>query len=135
MLSSSTQVTASNDREAQTLAFFDGMGPDLATFRQTYSDMLAPDVVWETVGRPPRVGLPACLDYLDTLHAGTGMEYCDVELISMASTRDLVFTERIDAMKRADGSLFMDFRIVGITEFRGAKIVRYTDYCDLSALS
>lgn len=128
-------ISPATDQEAVVLRFFDGMGPDIETFRQTYRDILADDVVWETVGRPPRVGLPACLDYLDTLKAGTGMEYCDVDLISIASSGDTVFTERVDAMKRADGSLFMDFRIVGVTVLRDDRIVRYTDYCDLSALS
>lgn len=129
------EIQPQTRQEATILKFFDGMGPDLETFRRTYRDMLADDVVWETVGRPPREGLPACLDYLDALKAGTGMEYCDVRVISMASAGDTVFTERVDAMKRADGSLFMDFRIVGVTVLRGDRIVRYTDYCDLSALA
>lgn len=129
------EIRPQTEQEARVLEFFDGMGPDIDTFRKTYRNMLADDVVWETVGRPPRVGLPACLDYLDALKAGTGMEYCDVEVISMASAGDTVFTERVDAMKRGDGSLFMDFRIVGVTVLRGDRIVRYTDYCDLSALA
>lgn len=129
------EIRPQTEQEATVLKFFGGMGPDIETFRHTYREMLADDVVWETVGRPPRVGLPACLDYLDALKAGTGMEYCDVDLISIASAGDVVFTERVDAMKRADGSLFMEFRIVGVTVLCGDRIVRYTDYCDLSALA
>lgn len=135
MLKITNAIVPETAQEKLVLEFFSGMGPDLETFRRTYREVLADDVVWETVGRPPRIGLSACLDYLDALRAGTGMEYCDVELISMASRGDTVFTERIDAMKRADETLFMDFRIVGVTELRGDRIVRYTDYCDLSALA
>jgi hypothetical protein len=39
---------------------------------------LADDAVWETVSRPPRAGKQACLDYLDTLHRTTGMEYSGI---------------------------------------------------------
>lgn len=95
---------------------------------------LAENAVWETVGRPPCVGKRACLDYLDALHERTGMEYCEITLHAIASRGDTVLTEREDAMYRADGSLFMSFRIAGAVVVQNGLIVRYTDYCDLSPL-
>ena len=135
MLAGANRIAARTPQEARILAFFDGMGPDLEGFRRTYHEMLADDVVWETVGLPPRVGLAAASDYLDVLRARTGMSYCDVELITLASDGDTVMTERIDTMKRSDGSTIVAFRIVGVTVLRGDHIVRYTDYCDLSGVA
>ncbi|XVQ15850.1 limonene-1,2-epoxide hydrolase family protein [Spirillospora sp. CA-255316] len=92
-------------------------------------------VVWESVGRPPRTGKQACLDYLDTLHDTTGMEYCGITVHAIASRGGTVFTEREDRMYRADGSLFMAFRIAGVVVVEHDLITRYTDYFDLSPLT
>lgn len=134
MITIDSAVAATTPQEALVVDFFDGMGPDLDAFRETYRRLLAEDVVWETVGRPPRIGRPACLEYLETLRDRTGMEYCDVELLTMVSSGDTVITERVDTMKRADGTTVIAFRIVGVTVLDAGRIVRYTDYCDLSPM-
>jgi limonene-1,2-epoxide hydrolase len=135
MLLKSRPIRPSTHEEALVLEFFDGMGPDLTAFQDTYRRMLAENGVWETVGRPPRLGREECLAYLDVLNDATGMQYCEIVLHNIASNGELVFTERNDRMMRADGSLIFDFPIVGVIELQDGKIVRYTDYCDLSGIS
>ena len=115
-------------------AFFDGMGPDLESFADTYRKLMADDVVWETVGLPPRQGIDAAVAYLDDLNARTGMTYCRIELLAMASAGPLVLTERIDIMLRSDDSEIIRFRIAGVLEIVDGRIQRYTDYCDLSSM-
>lgn len=60
------------------------------------------------------------------------MEYCTIEILNIASAGDVVLTERIDRMHRADGSVVLDFafRIMGTFELRDGLIARYTDYYD-----
>jgi limonene-1,2-epoxide hydrolase len=123
-------ATARNDKEQFVLDFFAGMGPDLATFKRTYNEFLADDVEWESVGFDHHPNLQDSLKYLDTLAEQTGMAYCDINVINIASAGDLVFTERIDTMRRADDSTIMDFRVAGVLEVRDGKIHRYTDYLD-----
>jgi len=118
MLLKSSSIQASTDQEALALEFFDGMGPDLAGFADTYRRMLAENAIWETVGRPARLGRAACLAYLDVLNEATGMQYCEIVLHEIASNGDCVFTERNDRMMRADGTLIVDFRIAGVVELR-----------------
>jgi limonene-1,2-epoxide hydrolase len=134
MLLKSSSIQASTDQEALALEFFDGMGPDLTGFANTFRRMMAESAVWETVGKPPRLGREACLAYLDVLNQGAGMQYCEIVLHNIASNGELVFTERNDRMMRADGSLIFDVPIVGVVELKDAKIIRYTDYCDLSGI-
>jgi limonene-1,2-epoxide hydrolase len=110
--------------------FFEGMGPTLDAFRQTFREYMADDVVWESVGFDRHEGLEDCVAYLDTLNQLTGMEYCTIEVLHIASAGDVVLTERVDKMFRKDGSLILDFRIMGALEVRDGKIVRYTDYLD-----
>lgn len=121
-------MTSTN--ESLVRAFLRGMGPDLATFKETFRQYLSPDVVWESVGFDRHESLEDSLSYLDTLEALTGLAYCEINVIHLATTGDVVLTERVDKMFRADGSLILDFRIAGAIEVRDGKIVRYTDYLD-----
>ncbi|MGA4790856.1 limonene-1,2-epoxide hydrolase family protein [Nocardia sp. AB354] len=122
--------TANNEKEQLVLDFFAAMGPDLETFKKTYRTYLADDVEWESVGFDHHPNLEDSLRYLDTLAEQTGMAYCDINVINIASAGDLVFTERVDTMRKADNSKIMDFRVAGVLEVRDGKIHRYTDYLD-----
>ena len=123
-------VQAANASEQFVLDFFARMGPDLDAFKDTYRTFLADDIEWESVGFDRHEDLADALKYLDTLAEQTGMAYCDINVINIASAGDLVFTERVDTMRTADGSRIMDFRVAGVLEVRGGKIHRYTDYLD-----
>jgi limonene-1,2-epoxide hydrolase len=96
---------------------------------------MAEDVVWETVGLPAHRGRNRCLAYLDDLHARTGMTYCTIEVLNLASVGDVVLTERVDSMYRADGTKIMEFRLMGALELLDGLIVRYTDYLDTASLA
>jgi limonene-1,2-epoxide hydrolase len=128
-----TTIQPANATEALVLDFFDAMGPTVADFKANYEQRLADDAVWETVGLSARVGKRACLDYLDTL-AGRGLQYCTIEVLSFASAGDLVLSERIDTMYRADGTVLMPCRIMGTVQVTGGLITRYSDYMDLSGI-
>ncbi len=117
--------------EQLALDFFHAMGPTLESFERNFADRLAVDAVWESVGLPVRQGRAACIDYLRDLNARTGMEYCTIELVNLVGAGDVVLSERIDTMCRADGSPIMSFRIMGAIEVRDGRIARYTDYFDM----
>jgi len=120
----------STDNEALVRAFFEAMGPTLEDFKRNYRDRMTDDVIWESVGFPAHEGKDACIAYLDDLHTRTGMEYCTIELLHLAVTGDVVLSERVDTMHRADGSEIMSFRIMGAIELRDGRIARYSDYFD-----
>jgi limonene-1,2-epoxide hydrolase len=113
--------------------FFAAMGPTLEDFKSNYRDRMTEDAIWESVGLPPRRGRDACVAYLDDLHRRTGMEYCTIEELHLASHGDVVLTERIDTMCRPDGSEIVSFRIMGAIEVRDGRIARYTDYFDTAS--
>jgi len=122
------------DNEQFVRDFFAAMGPTLEDFKRNYRKRMAADVVWETVGLPAHHGRNACLAYLDDLHARTGMTYCTIEVLNIASVGDVVLTERVDSMYRADGTKIMEFRLMGAIELRDGLIVRYTDYLDTAPI-
>lgn len=114
--------------------FFAAMGPTLEDFKRNFRERMADDVVWESVGLPAHRGKDRCVAYLDDLHARTGMEYCTIDVLNIASVGDVVLSERVDTMHRADGAPIMTFRLMGALEVRGGLIVRYTDYLDTAAI-
>lgn len=121
-------MTAENEKLV--LRLFEGMGPTIEDFKKTYRELLTDDVEWESVGGTPHLGLENAVHHLDELKTETGLEYCEIDVINIASTDSTVLTERIDKMFRADGSLIHPFRIMGIFVIRDGKIARYTDYYD-----
>jgi limonene-1,2-epoxide hydrolase len=127
-------MAAGADNEQFARDFFAAMGPTLEDFKRNYRERMAEDVVWETVGLPAHHGRDACLAYLDDLHARTGMTYCTIEVLNIASVGDVVLTERVDSMYRADGTKIMEFRLMGAIELHDGLIVRYTDYLDTAPI-
>jgi limonene-1,2-epoxide hydrolase len=130
-----TTKTTYSANEQLAVEFFHGMGPTFGDFERTFLERLGEDAEWESVGLPVRRGRAACIDYLHDLNERTGMEYCTIEILAVASTGDTVLSERIDTMHRADGSPIMSFRIMGAIEIRDGAIVRYTDYFDTASAS
>ena len=127
-------MAAGADNEQFVRDFFTAMGPTLEDFKRNYRERMAEDVVWETVGLPAHHGRDACLAYLDDLHARTGMTYCTIEVLNIASVGDVVLTERVDTMYRADGTKIMESRLMGAIELHDGLIVRYTDYLDTASI-
>jgi limonene-1,2-epoxide hydrolase len=128
-------MAAGTDNEHFVRDFFAAMGPTLEDFKRNYRERMAEDVVWETVGLPAHHGRDACLAYLDDLHARTGMTYCGIEVLNIASVGNVVLTERVDSMYRADGTKIMEFRLMGAIELHDGLIVRYTDYLDTAPIA
>jgi limonene-1,2-epoxide hydrolase len=127
-------MAAGVDNEKFVRDFFAAMGPTLEDFKKNYLERMADEVVWETVGLPAHRGKGACLAYLDELHARTGMTHCTIEVLNIAAVGDVVLTERVDTMYRADGTEIMEFRLMGAIELRNGLIVRYTDYLDTASI-
>jgi limonene-1,2-epoxide hydrolase len=125
---------AESENEQLVRDFFTAMGPTLEDFKRNYAERMTEDVVWESVGRPVHHGREASIAHLDDLHARTGMEYSTIEILHMASDGDVVLSERVDTMYRADGTEIMSFRLAGAIEVRDGRIARYTDYLDTAPL-
>jgi limonene-1,2-epoxide hydrolase len=118
------------DNEALVRRFLGGMGPTIEDFKNTYRECLTDDVEWESVGSKPRLGLEESVRHVDELKAESGMEYCTIEILNLAAAGDVVLTERVDTMCKADGTPVLACRVMGTFVIRDEKIARYTDYLD-----
>jgi limonene-1,2-epoxide hydrolase len=125
-----SNVTPQNEAEQLVFDFLTQMGPTLDDFKRDYRERMSEDVIWDNVGFPVIEGRDACIAHRDTLKELTGMEYCTIEIYNMASSGNVVLTERLDTMYREDDSVILPYRIMGALEVRDGKICRYTDYFD-----
>jgi limonene-1,2-epoxide hydrolase len=98
--------------------------------RRSFTD----DCVWlqpglpTTTGPEEAVGLLAWMDEM-------GFSSIDVEYRNVAAVGDVVFTERVDWLVRADGSRLGPFPVVGVTEFRDGKISGWREYFDTAVMN
>lgn len=102
---------------------FDGM---CRAFRATFAD----DCVWEQRPMAVTTGPDEAVRFLKTARAGLGLATVDVELLRVAVDGPVVHTERIDYLRRADGTLIAAAPVAGVLEFEGERIVRWREYFD-----
>ncbi|MDP9183803.1 MAG: nuclear transport factor 2 family protein [Actinomycetota bacterium] len=93
------------------------------------------DCVWEQSGFPTTTGPEEAVALLASLVESMGMASIDVEYRHVASTDDVVFTERLDWLVQSDGTRIGPAVVVGVTEFRDGKISAWREYFDTSGFA
>lgn len=101
-------------------------------FIGAFEKWIAPDAVWQNTGLPDCVGFDAIMAQLHKYNAISQMPYGRVDMISIMSEGDTVLTERIDNLWSDEGETHAA-KIMGALQVRDGKIVRYSDYMDISA--
>jgi limonene-1,2-epoxide hydrolase len=90
---------------------------------------LTADCPWEQAGLPTTTGGDEAAQFFGSM-AAMGFSGMAVEFRHVAAAGDVVFSERVDWMLRADGSRIGPWPVVGVTEFRDGKISAWREYYD-----
>jgi len=106
-------------------AWEEGVEQSASAMREAFTA----DCVWEQSGIPSTTGPDEAADLILGMSAG-GFSRIGVEVRNLASSGDVVFTERVDRMYDADGRLVATFPVVGVTEFRDGRISGWREYLD-----
>jgi limonene-1,2-epoxide hydrolase len=72
---------------------------------------------------------------LENLRESLGLASIEVEYLHVASSDDVVFTERLDWLIQGDGTRMGPAVVVGVTEFRDGKICAWREYMDTSGFA
>ena len=88
----------------------------------------APDAVYHNVPVAPVRGAAAIRETFAGFLAG--MPGIVLEVVNLAASGDLVFTERVDRFVMPNGHRF-DLPVNGVFEVRNGQIVSFRDYFDL----
>ncbi len=125
---------ASNDEERLALSIFQAM--DRGTLMEELRELCTEDFVWANSGLPTLAGLDAVFDLMsrggfrNEIPILETQTHFSADLLHIASTGNVVFTERIDHHWDADGRDLMTPHICGIIEIRGSQIARLHDFYD-----
>jgi limonene-1,2-epoxide hydrolase len=68
--------------------------------------------------------------FLRRAKLGMGLETVDVDLRNITSAGGIVYTERVDHLRRADGALIVSAPVAGILEWHDGRIVAWREYFD-----
>ncbi|MGI0129324.1 MAG: limonene-1,2-epoxide hydrolase family protein [Thermoplasmata archaeon] len=130
MTASPSSGPTSKSREQQTLDFFARWGVSFDEFCQSFVDTFTDATVWDQRPVPRLTGASNAIRFLKLARVGMRMETVDVEILSIASSGDIVHVQRIDHLRRADGSGIASAAVAGVLEFDGDRIVRWREYFD-----
>jgi limonene-1,2-epoxide hydrolase len=120
--------------EARTLEFFDQWSVSFDAMVSAFEANFAPDGVW--VQRPLAVttGPEEAVAFLRRAQKGIGLDTIAVETLHIAAIGGIVHTERVDHLKRADGSTIVSAPVAGILEWQDARIVSWREYFDSASM-
>lgn len=124
-----SSAEANIDRQNLLLEFFASWGRSYDELIASF-DLLAPDCRWIQRPIPTLVGPDAARRFLAVARRTMGLATVDVDVLSMAENGHTVFVERVDHLRRADGSLIASAPVTGVLDFRNDHVVRWREYFD-----
>jgi limonene-1,2-epoxide hydrolase len=116
--------------EQRAVDFFAAWGTSFDAMCDAFRATMADDCVWEQRPIAVTTGIDQALRFIKLSRATLGLATVDVELLRVASVGDVVHTERIDYLRRADGTLIAAAPVAGVLEFDGDRIVHWREYFD-----
>lgn len=100
---------------------------------QSFRDAFTPATVWENVGMAVTTGAEEAIAFNRTFEDQYGLATIRVDMLAIAEARgadggNRVLTERVDHLLRADGSVIMSARCMGVFEVEDGRIVAWRDF-------
>jgi limonene-1,2-epoxide hydrolase len=107
-------------------SFIDPWPNGLDALKRSFADWLAEDVVYENVGLTRTTNRADAIALLETF--APGLDNIAVDMLAIAQDGGCVFTERIDYLRKADGTVISTIRLMGIFVVRNGRIAEWRDY-------
>lgn len=120
---------ASTERERQVIEFFNSWSDSFEAACDSFA-VLAEECVWDQRPIPRLVGPKQAVRFLRLTRATLGLATIDVEILRIASEDEVVHVQRVDRLRRADGSLIAAAPVAGVLEFRGGQVISWREYFD-----
>lgn len=100
---------------------------------QAFRDTFTPATVWENVGMAVTTGAEEAIALNRSIEGQYGLATIRVDMLAIAEAEGpdggcRVLTERIDHLLRADGSVIMSARCMGVFEVSDGRITAWRDF-------
>jgi limonene-1,2-epoxide hydrolase len=129
-----TPMPTATDRELQlelrATAFFASWGTSFEGMCEGFATEFDPGCDWDQRPMWRTHSLESALSFLRLARRTLRLDTIDVELLSIAVTGDVVHTQRIDHVRRRDGSLIVSAPVAGVLTYRGDRVVAWKEYFD-----
>jgi limonene-1,2-epoxide hydrolase len=117
-------------------AFFDQWGRDYGQLHASYGAFFTDECVWENSGFPTCTGPVEAVEVmLEPAHEELGLETIKVDIEKISADGDIVWSERVDHLLRADGTVIASVPLVGVMVFAdNGRVRRWREYFDSKAM-
>lgn len=119
-----------SDAMAEVLAFFDEWRPTFSNMLAAMEKRFTDQTVWENVGLSRTTGFGEAKAFMDAFAEMKPIERGEVIVHHAAALGDVVLTERTDNFYDKDDNLIASFKLMGVFEMDGPKIIAWRDYFD-----
>ncbi|MFW0756265.1 limonene-1,2-epoxide hydrolase [Pseudomonas sp. H11T01] len=92
-----------------------------------------PKTVWVNEGVSSTTGIEEAITFLERPNRSPSIAAVHFDMLAIAADGNRVLTERLDRFVRSDGSEIAAFKVMGIFEVEGDRIVAWRDYFDVNA--
>lgn len=123
------------DHRTRTTAFFARWAVSFDEMCASFEAVLAPDGVWDQRPMARTTGPAEALRFLRLCRRTLGLATIEVDVLSLAVNDNVVHTERVDHLRRADGGLIASAPVAGVLTWRGGELVHWREYFDAASLA
>lgn len=109
-------------------AFFERWGKNAEDLIASFKDFIDHDCIWKQSGVPDCAGPEEAAALMEAARQWSGVETIKVDLLNLVAEGDIVISERVDIVKRADGSVISELPVVGVMEIKNGKVSRWSEY-------
>jgi limonene-1,2-epoxide hydrolase len=131
-------MPTATDRELQlelrATAFFASWGTSFDGMCEGFGVELDADCDWDQRPMWRTHSRESAMAFLRLARRTLGLDTIDVELLSVAVSGNVVHTQRLDALRRADRSLIVSAPVAGVLTYRGDRVVHWKEYFDPTVL-
>jgi limonene-1,2-epoxide hydrolase len=104
------------------------------SWKQALRDYFTADCRYENVGMSLTHGPAEAAAFFEGFAAQTGFASLGIDVLAISAHGNTVLTERVDHLRRADGSLIISLRLMGVFEVTPeGRISAWRDYFDTAA--
>lgn len=122
------------DHADRTTEFFARWAVSYDEMCASFRDLFGPACVWDQRPMARTTGPDEALRFLRLSHRALGLATIDVTVLGLAVHGDVVHTERVDQLRRADGGLIVSAPVAGVLTFRDGELVHWREYFDAAGL-